>query len=56
VAEDVLGKIAAYVECLGARNIAGANAVQTDLANSHWSQHKEWIKGLKTLLQLAKNM
>ena len=53
VGADVLLKLAQLVADLAQRNFAGASAMQTDLANTAWGQHKEWIKGLKVLIQLA---
>jgi protein transport protein SEC31 len=53
VGADVLQKLAQLVADLAQRNFVGASAMQTDLANTAWGQHKEWIKGLKVLIQLA---
>jgi hypothetical protein len=53
VAGDVLQKLSQLVSDLSNRNFSGASAIQTDLANTVWSLHKEWIKGLKVLIQLA---
>ena len=30
-----------------------ASAVQVALVNSHWAAHKDWLKGVKFLCQLA---
>lgn len=53
VSEDVVAKIGHLVHELTVRNFAAASAIQTDLANTVWAQHKEWIKGLKFLIQVA---
>ena len=53
VGADVLQKLAQLVGDLAQRNFVGASTMQTDLANTAWGQHKEWIKGLKVLIQLA---
>jgi len=53
VAGDVMIKLAKFVEFVTYRNYPAASAVQTDLVNTAWGQHKEWIKGLKILVQLA---
>ena len=53
VSAEVLQKLAHLVVELTQRNFVGASAMQTDLANTAWGQHKEWIKGLKVLIQLA---
>ncbi|RYG64329.1 hypothetical protein EON64_14245 [archaeon] len=49
----VLAKLGVFMEHMANRNFPGASAVQTDLANTAWSEHKEWVKGLKNLIQLA---
>ncbi|KAJ1425674.1 hypothetical protein B484DRAFT_451002 [Ochromonadaceae sp. CCMP2298] len=53
VAAEVQQKLSYLVEYLGARNFAAASQVQTDLANTVWGAHKDWIKGIKILNQLA---
>ena len=49
---DTLGKLDQLVTQLNAKNVSGANVINTDLTNSCWNQHKDWIKGLKYLIQL----
>jgi len=53
VSQEVMMKVAALVEYLSTRNFPAASQLQTDLANTVWAQHKEWIKGIKVLNQLA---
>ena len=53
VSADVMNKIAQLVSELNSRNFVAANAIQTNLANTEWNLHKEWIKGVKILIQLA---
>lgn len=53
VNEVVMQKLSQLVLELGNRNWNAANAIQTDLANTVWAQHKEWLKGVKVLIQLA---
>ncbi len=53
---EVMGKIANFVNHLVTKNFNAANAVQMDLTNTEWSKHKEWIKGLKLLLKIAKDL
>ena len=53
VSAEVLQKLAHLVMELTQHNFVGASGMQTDLANTAWGQHKEWIKGLKVLIQLA---
>ena len=35
------------------RDYATAQNVQVALVNSHWGEHKDWLKGVKFLIQLA---
>ena len=53
VSLDVMNKIAQLVSELKDRNFTNANAIQSNLANTEWNVHKEWIKGVKILIQLA---
>ena len=52
VSPETMGKLDQMVVTLHAKNSAAANVINTDLTNSVWGQHKEWIKGLKYLIQL----
>ncbi|CAN0097002.1 unnamed protein product, partial [Hapterophycus canaliculatus] len=36
-----------------ARDVKTANAIQQGLANSAWTSHKDWLKGLKYLSTLV---
>jgi hypothetical protein len=53
VSLDVMNKIAQLVSELKDRNFTNANAIQSNLANTEWNVHKELIKGVKILIQLA---
>jgi protein transport protein SEC31 len=37
-------------------NWSSATAAQTSLVSSEWKEHKEWLKGIKALVQLATRM
>lgn len=52
VSPETMGKLDQMVLALHSKNSAAANVVNTDLTNSVWGQHKDWIKGLKYLIQL----
>jgi protein transport protein SEC31 len=52
VSADTMTKLGQMVASLHARNSAAANAINADLTNTVWSEHKDWIKGLKYLIQL----
>jgi len=46
-------KVYAMVTAIANADLATASAVQTDLANHDWRDHKDWLKGIKILIQLA---
>jgi protein transport protein SEC31 len=50
---DVTDKVDNMVSALKNRDYAMALAVQTALVNSDWKNHKDWLKGMKFLIQLA---
>jgi protein transport protein SEC31 len=52
VSPETMTKLDQLVNALGAKNSSSANVVVTDLTNSCWTQHKDWIKGLKYLIQM----
>jgi protein transport protein SEC31 len=52
---DVLEKLGRLAACLGEpQNVAGATAIQQDLANTAWNAHKDWIRGMKILIQIIR--
>lgn len=52
ISPETMGKLDQLVVFLHAKNSAAANKINTDLTNTVWAQHKDWIKGLKYLIQL----
>eukprot|EP00602_Paraphysomonas_sp_CaronLab_P004721 CAMPEP_0185020746 /NCGR_PEP_ID=MMETSP1103-20130426/3384_1 /TAXON_ID=36769 /ORGANISM="Paraphysomonas bandaiensis, Strain Caron Lab Isolate" /LENGTH=1052 /DNA_ID=CAMNT_0027551833 /DNA_START=113 /DNA_END=3271 /DNA_ORIENTATION=+ len=52
VSVETSGKLEQLVAALHNKQISAANAIHTDLVNTCWAQHKDWIKGLKYLIQL----
>ena len=38
---------------LQSRDFTSAMKAQTELVNHHWREHKDWLKGLKFLIQMA---
>jgi protein transport protein SEC31 len=50
---DVTDKVDNMVSALRSCDYATALAVQTGLVNSDWKDHKDWLKGIKFLIQLA---
>jgi hypothetical protein len=53
VAPQVMDKVELLAAHVANRQFPEALAVQTDLANTAWLQHKEWIKGMKYFIQIA---
>mmetsp|Transcript_20539 Transcript_20539/g.30431 ORF Transcript_20539/g.30431 Transcript_20539/m.30431 type:complete len:949 (-) Transcript_20539:2897-5743(-) len=51
--DEITGKVLTLVNALRARDFASAAAIQTGLVNSDWRNHKDWLKGIKNLIQLA---
>lgn len=53
VGSDVLGKMDVLVQGLQNKDYSTATSIQKGLVNSDWREHKDWLKGLKFLCQLA---
>ena len=53
VENDMIAQCNRLVGSVLARDYATAAAVQVALVNSHWAAHKDWLKGVKFLCQLA---
>jgi len=52
VAEDVLGRLTVFVDALQKRDYNAATREQLALVNAEWAEHKDWLKGIKFLVQL----
>jgi len=50
---DVVAKVQQLVLAAESRNYVAAGGIQKSLVDSVWSDHKDWLKGLKFLIQLA---
>ncbi|CAN0270067.1 unnamed protein product [Phaeothamnion confervicola] len=50
---EVLAKVSQFVALLQSRETHGATAVHTDLVNTAWGAHKDWLKGIKHLTTLV---
>lgn len=53
LSDDTVGKVYNLIGALMNRDFRTAMSIQTDLANHDWRDHKDWLKGMKILLQLA---
>ena len=52
VSEEVSGKVSTLVEAIRAHDYIAATTVQTGLVSTDWREHKDWLKGIKNLIQL----
>ena len=53
ISRDVVDKVKNMWHALESRDFNAANTIQNGLVNSEWREHKDWIKGLKFLIQIA---
>jgi protein transport protein SEC31 len=53
VLEATASKVYNLVTAIANADLNSAAAIQTDLANHDWRDHKDWLKGVKILIQLA---
>lgn len=51
--DEILSKLLMMCNQIGGYDFRAATATQTAIVNTDWRNHKDWLKGLKTLLQLA---
>jgi len=52
VSPEIMQKVGNLVQAIHARDLATATGIQADLANTAWTQHGSWIKGIKMLLPI----
>jgi hypothetical protein len=52
VSQEIMSKVGQLVHAINSRDLTTASAIQADLANTAWSQHGSWIKGIKMLLPI----
>ena len=53
LSDEINQQVYALASAVAVRDFGTASAVQTTLANSEWREHKDWLKGVKILIQLA---
>lgn len=53
VSADIGSKVVGMCTYVNSYDFTAAQSVHTTLVNSDWREHKDWLKGTKSLLQLA---
>jgi protein transport protein SEC31 len=53
ISEDIASKMLSMTNSLSSYDWAAASSMQTALVAQEWRDHKEWLKGIKALVQLA---
>jgi protein transport protein SEC31 len=53
LSDAIVDQVFALVNAISQHDFVAALAYQTTLANSEWRDHKDWLKGIKILIQLA---
>jgi protein transport protein SEC31 len=53
---SVVEKVSALASALVNRNYNTTNLIQKELVNDVWKDHKDWLKGIKFLIQLASKL
>lgn len=53
LSDTIVQQTVSLAQAVANRDFATAMSVQTTLANSEWRNHKDWLKGIKILVQLA---
>jgi protein transport protein SEC31 len=50
---EIASMVGTMISALENRDYVTATGIQTSLVNSDWRDHKDWLKGIKFLIQLA---
>jgi protein transport protein SEC31 len=50
---EIASMVGTMISALVNRDYVTATGIQTSLVNSDWRDHKDWLKGIKFLIQLA---
>ena len=53
IGNDVIGKVSNMLDALRNGDYGSAVSIQTALVNDEWRNHKDWLKGIKNLIQLS---
>jgi len=50
---DMAEKLGKIVATMNNKDYPSASAIHTGLVNSVWKEHKDWLKGIKLLIQMS---
>jgi protein transport protein SEC31 len=50
---SVVGKLHEMINCFAQRDFASAQSIHAALTGTDWAQHKDWLKGLKSLIHIS---
>jgi protein transport protein SEC31 len=53
VDNDVVSKVGTMLSSLQNRDYHSASSIMTSLVSHEWKEHKDWLKGMKILVQMA---
>lgn len=53
VDNDVVHRVGTMLSSMQNRDYANASSIMTSLVSHEWREHKDWLKGMKILVQLA---
>lgn len=56
ISAEISGKVLQMTGFITTYDFGSAQSVLTDLVSSEWRDHKDWLKGVKALLQLARKI
>lgn len=54
ISEDISNKVLQMTGFITSYEFGSAQSLLTELVNHDWRHHKDWLKGIKALLQLAR--
>lgn len=50
---SVIGQLHQMAACFTQRDFATAQSIYVALTGSDWGQHKDWLRGLKSLIHIS---
>ena len=53
ISDEIANKMLSMTNSLSSYDWAAASSIQTALVSQEWRDHKDWLKGIKALVQLA---